>query len=254
MTTREFRAIPDVNWHIRSLIAGGAIALCAFMTAISATASAYKAEQAQFEEAAIADEARLVADFAGYLAKETADARADLIEPRLKPAQRVAAVGAAPASLVDFNFSDIATAAVKAEDKRCLAQAIYYEARSEARVGQLAVADVVLNRVASRVYPNTICDVVFQGSERRTGCQFSFTCDGSMDARLNARLWAKSEALATAVLAGVRVPVTRNATHYHANYVSPPWAKTLTPTATIGTHKFYRFPSKRIKAAAPAAM
>ena len=117
-----------------------------------------------------------------------------------------------------------------------------------------SVADVVLNRVASSRYPNSICGVVFQGSERRTGCQFSFTCDGSMSMRLNKRKWAASEELAGAILAGLRVPVSRNATHYHANYVTPYWAAKLTPTATIGTHKFYRFPSRRKVADAAAAM
>jgi len=113
---------------------------------------------------------------------------------------------------------------------------------------------VVLNRVASPVYPDTICGVVYQGSERRTGCQFSFTCDGSMKARRNQRQWREAELMAGAVMAGIRAPVSRNATHYHADYVSPPWADTLSPTAVIGTHKFYRFPSKSIVAAAPAAM
>jgi spore germination cell wall hydrolase CwlJ-like protein len=102
----------------------------------------------------------------------------------------------------------------------------------------------VLNRVASPVYPGSICGGVYQGSERRTGCQFSFTCDGSMKLRLNERKWREAEDLAGGIIAGLRKPVSRNATHYHADYVSPPWANRLTPTATIGTHKFYRFPNR----------
>ena len=145
-------------------------------------------------------------------------------------------------------------AKLDAEERKCLAQAIYYEARSEPKIGQMAVADVVLNRVASPLYPNTICEVVFQGSHRRTGCQFSFTCDGSMQARLNKRKWKSSEDLAGAVLAGIHVPVSRNATHYHANYVDPYWAPKMTPTASIGTHKFYKFNNSRNVAAAPASM
>ena len=116
------------------------------------------------------------------------------------------------------------------------------------------MADVILNRVASPLYPNSICEVVYQGSERRTGCQFSFTCDGAMHARLNQRKWKAAEELSGAILAGLRSPVSRDATHYHANYVSPYWANTLTPTATIGTHKFYKFTSRTNIAAAPAAM
>ena len=205
----------------------------------------------------IEQEAELVADLATYLAAETAAAREAMEGPRLKPAKPTPAVLDAEdpiEALTSFDFTELTMAKLDAEERKCLAQAIYYEARSEPRIGQLAVADVVLNRVASRVYPNSICEVVFQGSERRTGCQFSFTCDGSMHARLNKRKWKESEDLAGAILAGLRSPISRNATHYHANYVTPHWADTLTPTATIGTHKFYKFPSRRTVAAAPAAM
>ena len=246
-----------VNWHIRSLIAAAGLAICAFFTAISATAAANRADQARAVEREIASEAALVAEFANYLAEETAQARSVFSSPRLKPVEPVAEAALADlelASFSNFDFDQIGAAASDARDRKCLAQAIYYEARSEARVGQLAVADVVLNRVRNINYPDTICGVVFQGSERRTGCQFSFTCDGSMKAALNKRLWRQSDDLAGAVLAGVRVPVSRQATHYHADYVNPPWAQTLTPTAVIGTHKFYRFPSRRVMAAAPAAM
>ncbi len=247
----------DVNWTVRSLLAAAGVAVCIMMTAMSATASVKKRQVDRAAADDVAGEALLVADFANYLAGETAAAREALTAPRLKPAIAPATLianGAPITDLVDFDFSTIEVAKLDSEERACLAQAIYYEARSEARVGQLAVADVVLNRVASPVYPDTICEVVFQGSHRRTGCQFSFTCDGSMKARLNERKWREAEMLAGAVLAGIRTPVSRNATHYHADYVSPPWADTLTPTAVIGTHKFYRFPSRTIVAAAPAAM
>lgn len=247
----------EVNWTLRSLLAAGLLSVCAVATALSATVSAERTaaeEQAQRERAR---EAEMVADLVNYLAAETAEARNALHAPRLKPAKPMAAMLStddALANFIDFDFSTLAVAKLDAEERTCLAQAIYYEARSEPRIGQLAVADVVLNRVASPLYPGTICEVVFQGSHRRTGCQFSFTCDGSMDARLNKRKWRAADDLAGAILAGVRAPVSRSATHYHANYVSPPWAQRLTPTATIGTHKFYRFPSRTTIAAAPAAM
>lgn len=253
----ERHFIPDVSWTVRSLLATAGVAICIMMTAMSATASVKKTQAARAAAIEVADEAQLVADFATYLADETATARLAMNAPRLKPAMSagmIAAEGAAIADLVDFDFSEIEIAKLDAEERDCLAKAIYYEARSEARVGQLAVADVVLNRVASPVYPDTICGVVFQGHERKTGCQFSFTCDGSMKARLNERKWREAEMLAGAVIAGIRKPVSRYATHYHADYVSPPWADTLTPTATIGAHKFYRFNSRSIVAAAPAAM
>ena len=257
MTSNEFHKIPEVSWTIRSLIAGGSIAVCIFLFAVSATQSVERSEQQKIAETIVADEAKLVAEYANFLAAETKYARASFDHPRLKPASRPIATAkntAVMTDLVAFDFTEMEVAALDAEERKCLAEAIYYEARSESRIGQLAVADVILNRVKTSIYPDSICGVVYQGSERVTGCQFSFTCDGSMEARLNERLWKRSEDLAGAILAGLRVPVTRQATHYHANYVSPPWAKNLTPTATIGTHKFYRFRSKRTVAAAPAAM
>ncbi len=253
----ERHFIPDISWTVRSLLATAGVAICIMMTAMSATASVKRSQLARAEAHDVADEAQIIADFANYLADETATTRRAMTSPRLKPAVTPAmmiADGSPIADLVDFDFSTIEIAKLDGEERTCLAQAIYYEARSESRVGQLAVADVVLNRVASPVYPDTICEVVFQGSERKTGCQFSFTCDGSMKARLNERKWRESEMLAGGILAGIRTPVSRFATHYHADYVSPPWADTLTPTAVIGAHKFYRFPSRTIVAAAPAAM
>lgn len=239
-------------------MAAGLLSICVVATAMSVSVNADRAEAVRETERAVAREAALVADLANYLASETAATRNALTEPRVKPAKPTSALFLLdddPAQkLANFDFSTLAEARVDAAERTCLAQAIYYEARSEPRIGQVAVADVVLNRVASRLYPDTICDVVFQGSERRTGCQFSFTCDGSMDIRLNKRKWVASEDLAGAILAGLRAPVSRNATHYHADYVSPYWAPKMSPTATIGTHKFYRFPSRRIKEAAPAAM
>lgn len=238
-------------------MAAGLLSVCAVASAMSATVNASRAEQERKTQAAIAQEAELVADLANYLTAETIATREAMDGPRLKPAvatQELLASDDPIQGLASFDFTDLTVAKLDAEERKCLAQAIYYEARSEPRIGQLAVADVVLNRVKSPVYPNSICGVVFQGAERRTGCQFSFTCDGSTQARLNKRKWSESEELAGAILAGLRAPVSRNATHYHASYVKPHWADTLTPTATIGTHKFYKFPSRRTVAAAPAAM
>ena len=250
-------ATDGVNWHVRSLVAATGLAVCIFAGAISATASAKRADQAKALQTQIATEAEIIADFASFLAAETAATRSAFSAPRLKPALTPASILVGSGrieTLVDFDFKNIEVASIHSEDRRCLAQAIYYEARSESRIGQLAVADVVLNRVDSVHYPDSICGVVFQGSERRTGCQFSFTCDGSMKRRLNQRLWTSSDNLAGAVLSGMRVPVSRHATHYHADYVNPKWASSLTPTATIGRHKFYKFPSRKTVAAAPTSM
>jgi hypothetical protein len=124
---------------------------------------------------------------------------------------------------------------------QCLTAAIYYEAASEPDAGQRAVAQVVLNRVAHPAYPKTVCGVVYQGSERQTGCQFSFTCDGALARAPSRLLWLRAENVARQALAGfVHAPVGL-ATHYHTVAVHPYWADTLRYLGTIGAHRFYRF-------------
>ena len=152
----------------------------------------------------------------------------------------VEAAGLRLGALARFDLSRIDVAGIDPEDRRCLTQAIYYEARNQSLAGQMAVADVVLNRVEARRYPGDVCGVVFQGSERRTGCQFSFTCDGSMEGRIDRRAMTRARTVATAVLGGFRLDLTDGATNYHANYVSPYWAPTLAQTAQVGDHLFYR--------------
>lgn len=125
---------------------------------------------------------------------------------------------------------------------QCLATAIYYEARSEALTGQLGVAEVIVNRVKDHRYPNTICDVVFQGATRTTGCQFTFTCDGAMNKQPRGAKWDKAQAIAAHVMMGLNENKTEGATHYHATYVNPVWNSGLIKTRKIGTHIFYRFP------------
>ncbi|MEO0399384.1 MAG: cell wall hydrolase [Pseudomonadota bacterium] len=257
MNGAAYRHIPEVNWTSRSLLAATGFAVCLLMSAFGAAASTKQMAAMRAAEKALANEAEIVAALADHLAAETANLRAATFAPSLKPATTLSDVMSGDDTISDLLALDtgmVPATKAKAAESKCLAQAIYYEARSESRIGQLAVADVVLNRVASRAYPSTICGVVFQGSHRRTGCQFSFTCDGSMDARLNTRLWRQSELLAAAVLSGMRLPVSREATHYHANYVSPKWAAKMTPTAVIGKHKFYRFRTRRSQPAAPVTM
>ena len=124
---------------------------------------------------------------------------------------------------------------------QCLTAAIYYEAASEADAGQRAVAQVVLNRVAHPSYPNTVCGVVYQGSERSTGCQFSFTCDGSL-ARVPSRsFWLRAEQVAVAALSGYVYTPVGLATHYHTIAIHPYWADSLQTITTIGAHRFYKF-------------
>jgi len=126
-------------------------------------------------------------------------------------------------------------------EHRCLAEAVYYEARSESRSGQIAVAEVVLNRVKSKHYPNSICGVVYEGAERTTGCQFSFTCDGSTLREPYGRMWQRSLNVAELVKTGGMRAITNRSTHYHTTAVDPHWSSSLRFNKQIGTHKFYRF-------------
>ncbi|WP_114953131.1 cell wall hydrolase [Sphingosinicella terrae] len=125
----------------------------------------------------------------------------------------------------------------------CLAQAVYYEAASESEDGQRAVAQVVLNRVRHPAWPNSVCGVVYQGPMRPGGgCQFTFTCDGSLGRPAGGIAWARARALAAEALAGRVHAAVGNSTHYHTHAVSPSWAPRLQPTLSIGAHAFYRLP------------
>lgn len=128
-----------------------------------------------------------------------------------------------------------------ARAQRCMTMAIYYEAASEPDAGQRAVAQVVLNRMAHPTYPATICGVVFQGSERTTGCQFSFTCDGSLARKPSAFWWNRAASVAREALAGVVYAPVGLATHYHTIQINPYWASSLHRVGTIGAHHFYRW-------------
>jgi spore germination cell wall hydrolase CwlJ-like protein len=143
-----------------------------------------------------------------------------------------------------FDAEHLMAARDSARERRCLAEAIYYEARSEGFYGQLAVAEVVLNRVRHRAYPSTVCGVVFEGAERRTGCQFTFTCDGSMEMAPYGRSWTRAQLIAEHALMGFAPPMTRSATHYHTVAVDPYWSSGLVRTRRIGQHIFYRFPNR----------
>jgi spore germination cell wall hydrolase CwlJ-like protein len=134
-----------------------------------------------------------------------------------------------------------ASAASRAQALECLTSAIYYEAGQESAEGQRAVAQVILNRVRHPAYPSSVCGVVFQGSTRTTGCQFTFTCDGSMAYAPMASAWNRAREVAVAALAGSVYAPVGLATHYHANYVLPYWASSLVKTRIEGAHLFYRW-------------
>jgi len=129
---------------------------------------------------------------------------------------------------------------VPEQEYKCLAQAVYFEARSEPIQGQHAVAEVVLNRVDDARFPDTVCGVVFQNEQRRHRCQFSFACDGRSDKPREQRPWEEARQIAAVVLLGIGGEVTNEATHYHATYVQPYWANRLDRTVQVGQHIFYR--------------
>jgi len=120
----------------------------------------------------------------------------------------------------------------------CLAQAVYFEARGEPIKGQAAVAEVVLNRVDSPMFPRTVCGVVNQ--QNAGGCQFSYVCDGKPETIGDRKAWDRSMRIAGALLGGAPRTLTEGATHFHTPAVSPSWSKRFLKTATIGGHLFYR--------------
>ena len=126
--------------------------------------------------------------------------------------------------------------------RRCLAEAMYYEARGEGAVGEMAIAEVIFHRMRSSLYPNTICGVVFEGAQDKRACQFSFVCNGDMERPKNPHAWAVARLLAAKIMTGaVRLgDITENATSYHAVSVDPRWAASLQKTVQIGNHIFYR--------------
>ena len=127
---------------------------------------------------------------------------------------------------------------------QCLTQAIYYEAGFEPDSGQRAVAQVVLNRVRHPAFPDSVCGVVYQGSELPTGCQFTFTCDGSMSRQPQTTAWDRARRVALSALSGwVEAPVGLS-THYHATYVVPYWAAALDKVTLVGSHIFYALPGR----------
>lgn len=123
----------------------------------------------------------------------------------------------------------------------CLALAVYFEARSEPWEGQLAVAQVVMQRVEDSRFPGTVCDVVYHGGEKpRFRCQFSWYCDGRPDTPYNTEAWEYAQIVASAALDGTRIAGMEGALWYHATWIDPPWwAWNLCPVKTIGKHTFY---------------
>lgn len=165
-------------------------------------------------------------------------------------ATAVETVATPVAEAVQASPSAVELAMVKfAGEQRCLAEAMYYEARGEGAEGEEAIAEVIFHRMHHRGFPGSICGVVYQGVENAPACQFSFVCDGEMRRPKVAADWARAKLLAAKILSGYMMlgNMTEGATSYHAVDVEPDWSSSLERTVQIGNHIFYR-PMPRTRA------
>jgi spore germination cell wall hydrolase CwlJ-like protein len=151
-----------------------------------------------------------------------------------RPRQRAAA------TRYDSAFLEQLPAAKGGPQWQCLAEAVYFEARGETLRGQFAVAEVILNRVESARYPDSVCGVVRQGAERRGACQFSYVCDGRPEVITDQASWDRAGKIARLMLDSADRPLTEGATHFHTTAVRPVWSRIYERTARIGAHLFYR--------------
>lgn len=224
----------------------GAAALGAVVMLTGAVSLAPDAARVQDEREVWRDLARSYLDTRADTRWDSAPAALEFASFTVEPDETYGARITARAldDLRSFDTAHLDAARAAARERRCLSEAIFYEARSERFAGQAAVAEVVLNRVRHRAYPDTVCGVVYQGSERVTGCQFTFTCDGSLERAPYGRTWEKAQLVAEHALMGFAQPVTRRATHYHTTEVDPIWNQSLVRTRRIGAHIFYRFPNR----------
>lgn len=174
--------------------------------------------------------------------------QAELSEQELAAAVALnAAIPIVPSARITaapFIFDPALPAIDRTRAEYCLTLAVYYEAGAESSTGQSAVAQVILNRVRHPLYPQTVCGVVFQGSGKTTGCQFTFTCDGALARIPSAAGWRRAGIAAAAALSGYVEASVGTATHYHTDWVVPAWRTELVKIAQIGTHIFYRWPGR----------
>jgi hypothetical protein len=130
---------------------------------------------------------------------------------------------------------------------RCMAEALYFEARGETVKGQFAVAEVIMNRVQSPNFPDTVCDVVHQGTGRKYACQFTYTCDGHKEVIHEHAAFERVGKVAKLIVNGAPRALTKGATHYHTTAVNPRWARKFPRTARYGVHLFYRHPREVVQ-------
>lgn len=225
----------------------------AFVLALSASAAIMVGHNVPSTEQ-VASGTRDIAHGAQQLAGETGRVALGTVERSENEAAHVMSILPASSVIASQNIVEplksMATPSLATEatiirvlqDQRCLAEAMYYEARGEGRAGEEAIAEVIFHRTRSAGYPRTICGVVYQGAGLNHGCQFSFACDGEMRMAKTPGAWMRARALAARIMAGVvRLgDVTENAISFHAADVQPDWADHLERTIQIGNHIFYR--------------
>lgn len=215
--------------HPRELVALGGLALCA---AAVAGGAAWSTPNLDAVSAARSE--------------QTAPAPPPLLVRNIAPTEALAVNGRIPLSsgpnpsAAPFSIANL-DSQTRARALDCLASAVYYEAGNQGEDGESAVAQVILNRVRHPAFPSSVCGVVYQGSTRLTGCQFTFTCDGSLERRPDSDGWARAKRIAEAALNGAVFGPVGLATHYHADYVVPYWASTMAKNAVVGAHLFYRW-------------
>lgn len=162
------------------------------------------------------------------------------------PADAVARYFDLPGVELDYSRDWLAQQTVRpgGEEWSCLAEALYFEARGESVRGQFAVAEVILNRVDSAEFPDSVCGVVHQGTGRKYQCQFTYTCDGHKEVISEPGAYKRMGKIAALMMSEAPRELTDGATHYHTKAVNPRWARTFPRTATIGVHHFYRQPTR----------
>lgn len=190
-----------------------------------------------------ADSVGLVADSVRPMARTDADGGDITVASREAAPEDSGALSAASGATggqLDFATLDAMPRATGDAQWQCLAQAIYFESRGEPLAGQIAVAEVVLNRAGSRQFPSTVCGVTHQGAGSGKGCQFSYVCDSNSDTMRNSLARDRSEKLARLMLDGRPRTVTGGATYFHVRSIRPDWSRRFNRTVTIGHHMFYR--------------
>lgn len=160
--------------------------------------------------------------------------------------QRLAAMLTRPDLEVTYSAEWISGLRVEGQgaDWRCLAEALYFEARGESVQGQFAVAEVIMNRVDHAEFPGDVCGVVHQGTGRKYQCQFTYTCDGIKEVITEPRAFDQVGKIAHLMVEGAPRPLTQGATHYHTRAVNPRWSRVYPRVATIGVHHFYKRPTR----------